>query len=309
MFPLSQTAIAALTLSAPFLAGAATGVLRRRWGALLLAGSAVILYLVFLREMLASEDVYVRQLGAPLVGALFLAAWLLGELWGWIVRVVRRLMPVNLWAAVILCLVPAVGFSGWRIERQIVPETCLQGVTVAIREAEFRITPDDGARLAWQPGGSGEDWVFYSRDSSRKDETAQLCRLTGNGEVPVEPHEMTLGAVGVRLTSCRAGQPCITTDTSEFRIERVSKDDPFRPVPWFGDETRDDIRWSGTVSDGWHCFLPNGSFTWINCQRWQTPVAGVRVIASGDLPADEAPDRAIRELEDVISRWLERLVP
>ena len=309
MFPLSQTAIAALTLSAPFLAGAATGVLRRRWTTLLLVAAAVPLYFAFLREMLGSEDIYVRRLGAPLIGVLFLAAWLLGELWGWIVRIGRQLLPMKLVVAAGICALPAFVFSAWRVERQFVPESCLQGITVAIRSAEYRVRPDQRARLAWQPGETGAALLSYTQDRTHKDETAQLCRKSGNGSVPLAPQEVVLGMPGARTTSCQGDRPCITSDTSEFRIETVDESEPRPPSSWFGDKTRGDIRWSGTASDGWICFLPNGALTWMSCQRWQTPAPGVRVTASADLTSGETPDFAVRALEDGIASWLERLTP
>ncbi|NNE78964.1 MAG: hypothetical protein HKN18_01720 [Silicimonas sp.] len=307
MFPLSDLGVLALTASAPFLAGALTGVLRRRWSVLVLLLAAVVFYGVYVRPALDSTDAAFRGLAASVYGAIFLLAWVLGELWGWGIRVFRQRVSLPASAAWVICILPALAVSGWTLHRQYVPESCLGGLTVQMGGAAFHLGVEDNAWLAWYPDGAGEAWEFYSAERDRKDSLARLCRLGSNGDRPLTAREVALGEVGTRATSCQEGRACITTDTSEFLLQSVALEDPVKPSAWFGDEIRDDIQWSGTAGDGWICFLPNGSFTWVACQRWITPASGVRAMASADFEAGTDPERAVTELETVIADWLVRL--
>ena len=305
MFPLSDLGVLALTASAPFLAGALTGILRRRWAVLALVLAGALFHLVYFRHALATGNNQGAGLAAAVFGAIFLIAWLFGEIWGLALRFLRRRVGPGLGVAGLICALPALSASGWVLQRQYVPESCMGGLAVSMRETGFRLDIGDAARLSWQPGGSGEVWDHYSARQQHKDSLSRLCRM----EKPVDPHEISLGTPGVRVTSCAPGSPCFTTDTSEFRLEIVATENPPKPSAWFGDKLRGDIRWSGTPEDGWICFLPNGSFTWVSCQRWILAVPGVRAIASADLEAGAEPEEVAEALGSVIDEWLKKLAP
>ena len=298
MFPLSAFALVAIGLTLCAALGAAT-MFRRRFRASVYLPVGIALG----AALLAPCETYgCRPLVVAILSVAATVALAFGQVWGWLVAFVSERFAIPTVAGVPAILLPAIALSAAALERQYVRSECRDDVPVEMAGVAFEIEPDDDALFRWLPGGSGERSLRYALDRGAKDDTAALCRLAmRNGAV--QPDRIDFAPPEPRICT---GAACRTALAPSVSLETVFADDPHKPVAWFGDETRDDILWSGDVDDGWLCFLPRGSITWLNCTVWTTPTPGLRAEISADRPVDQPPDALISNLDQSLDAFLKR---